>query len=182
MSEIAFIGLGSNLEEREKVLSWALALLAETSQVKLISASSFYETTPILDNPDGCVAGQPDYLNAACKIETRLSVQSLLAFLLEIEKQAGRVRNDEGHGPRILDLDLLVYGETIYKTAVLSVPHPRLHNRAFVLYPLVEIAPDLVVPGKGPVKNLLAAVAEQNIRKLTGTRAGEKNNSVIFQE
>lgn len=174
MSEIAFIGLGSNLGEREKNLSSALTLLAETSEIELVSTSSFYETTPIQDNPDGSVANQPDFLNAVCQVNTELPVQFLLARLLKIEKKGGRERKHRQHGPRTLDLDLLIYGETMCKTAVLTVPHPRLHNRAFVLYPLMEIAPDLVVPGKGPVKNLLAAVAEQNIRRITGINFGIK--------
>ncbi|MFV1993618.1 MAG: 2-amino-4-hydroxy-6-hydroxymethyldihydropteridine diphosphokinase [Acidiferrobacterales bacterium] len=174
MSEIAFIGLGSNLGEREKILSSALALLADSSKIELVSTSSFYETAPVLDNPDGSVTNQPDYLNAACQVKTDLPVQFLLARLLEIEKQCGRERKNHEHGSRTLDLDLLIYGETICKTAVLSVPHPRLHNRAFVLYPLMEIAPDLVVPGKGAVKNLLAEVAEQNICKLTDIKSGMK--------
>jgi len=174
MSEIAFIGLGSNLGEREKNLSSALTLLAETSEIEIVSTSSFYETTPVLDNPDGSVTNQPDYLNAVCQVKTDLPVQSMLARLLEIEKQGGRERRYQEHGPRTLDLDLLIYGETVCNTVVLTVPHPRLHNRAFVLYPLMEIAPDLVVPGKGPVKNLLAEVADQNIRKLADINSGIK--------
>jgi len=174
MSEIAFIGLGSNLGEREKNLSSALTHLADTSEIELVSTSSFYETAPILDHPDGSATNQPDYLNAVCQVKTELPAQFLLAWLLEIEKQAGRERKHQKHGPRTLDLDLLIYGETMCKTAVLSVPHPRLHNRAFVLYPLMEIAPGLVVPGKGPVKNLLAAVTDQNIRKLTDIKFGTK--------
>ena len=174
MSEIAFIGLGSNLGDREKILLSALTLLADSSKIEFLSTSSFYETAPVLDNPDGCVADQPDYLNAVCQIKTDLSARLLLVRLLEIEKQCGRERKNQEHGPRTLDLDLLIYGETICKTAVLSVPHPRLHNRAFVLYPLMEIVPDLVVPGRGAVRNLLAEVAGQNIRKLSDIKFGMK--------
>ena len=121
--------------------------------------SSLYRTAPV-----GLV-DQPDFINAVCEIDTDLPAQDLLHALLEIERTHGRVRDVIG-GPRTLDLDLLLYGDLVCHDASLTLPHPRLHERAFVLYPLVELAPALRIPGHGPVDKLLAACAGQAIERL----------------
>lgn len=166
MSETVYIGMGSNLGERQQQLSWAIKKLANTDQIKLTQCSSVYESAPIGDFPDDDIGKQPDFLNAVCQIETNLPARTLLDQLLDIEKQSGRVRTDQRNDSRTLDLDLLLFGDYVINTADLCVPHPRLHNRAFVLYPLLEIAPQLEVPGKGRVDSLIKNVGSQEIKKL----------------
>jgi len=135
---IAYLGLGSNLGNREKNLSRALALLA--GKVSLESVSSIYETEPV-----GYEA-QPLFLNLVCRIATVLSPEELLRFAKEIEARIGRVASFV-NAPRPIDIDILVYGNVTIETRELTVPHPRLKDRAFVIVPLAEVAPDLVVPG-----------------------------------
>ena len=132
------IALGSNLGDSAKILQAALELLAATSGITLKRQSQFYQTAPV--GPP-----QPDYLNACAILETTQSPHALLHTLLRVEKQFGRERR-ERWGPRLLDLDLLLYGDRIIDTAELTVPHPRMTERAFVLVPLAEIAPDWVHP------------------------------------
>ena len=139
----------------------ALAALPGT---KLLQCSSLYRTAPV-----GMTA-QPDFINAVCALETSLSATELMQALLGIERAHGRVRDVPG-GPRTLDLDLLLYGALAQQTPELTLPHPRLHERAFVLYPLQEIAPGLVIPGRGCIEELLPGVAGQEIEKLP-ERAG----------
>jgi len=147
----AFVGLGSNLGDREHTLERALEELAAAPGVELVASSAPIETDPVgfLD--------QPRFLNAVAVLETRLEARELLELLLDVERRFGRRR--EGvppQGPRTLDLDLLLYGEARIDEPGLRVPHPRLHERAFVLGPLAEVAPGLEVPGKGTVEALLA--------------------------
>ncbi len=147
----AYIALGSNLGDREATIRDALAALAEEPGIEIVAVSSLVDTEPV------GVADQPRFLNGAASLETELTAQSLLALLLDVERRFGRRR--EGmppHGPRTLDLDLLLYGDAVIDEPGLRVPHPRLHERAFVLGPLAEVAPDLEVPGKGEVQTLLA--------------------------
>ncbi|MBS3116850.1 2-amino-4-hydroxy-6-hydroxymethyldihydropteridine diphosphokinase [Candidatus Woesearchaeota archaeon] len=132
-----FICLGSNLSRREENVAKALDLLFE--KVRMISKSSLYETKPVGYSP------QPDFLNAVAEMETELSPQELLLFLLKIEQQLGRKRSIK-NGPRVIDLDLLFYEDKIVNETTLVIPHPRLHERAFVLEPLCEIAPTLMHP------------------------------------
>lgn len=108
---------------------------------------------------------QPDFINAVCKIDTDLAALDLLHALLAIELTQGRIRDIPG-GPRTLDLDLLLYGDLVCHETGLTLPHPRLHERAFVLYPLSELAPELNIPGRGRVDKLLAACAGQAIERL----------------
>ena len=136
----AYIGLGSNLGDRRASLERALALLGQTAGVTVLGVSAFIETDPVGGPPQG------RFLNAAAAVETALDPHALLRALLGIEDQLGRVRREE-NGPRIIDLDLLLYEDRIIETADLVLPHPRMHERRFVLAPLAEIAPHAVHPG-----------------------------------
>jgi 2-amino-4-hydroxy-6-hydroxymethyldihydropteridine diphosphokinase len=146
----AYVGLGSNLGDREATLRQALAALGEIPGIRIVAVSAFRETDPVgfLD--------QPRFLNGAAAVETELSPQELLAALLEVERGLGRIRGAERYGPRTVDLDLLVYGNAALAEPGLEIPHPRLHERRFALEPLAELAPGLEIPGKGPVEALLA--------------------------
>jgi len=149
---VAFIGLGSNLDTPRGQVERALRELDALPRTRLVARSRLYCTAPW-----GGVA-QPDFINAVAQLETELDAHALMRALLTIEHRAGRSRDGERNGPRVLDLDLLLYGNECIADADLQVPHPRLHERAFVLAPLAEIAPDLAVPGQGPVSELLARV------------------------
>ena len=147
----AFVGLGSNLGDREATLRTAVERLAELPGTEVKAVSSFRDTAPV-----GYV-DQPRFLNGAVELETRLPPRELLDELLGLERAFGRDRaGAPPQGPRTLDLDLLLYEEETIGEPGLEVPHPRLHQRAFVLEPLVELDPGLVVPGHGPVQALLA--------------------------
>ena len=156
----AFVGLGSNLGEPERTLRQALATLAALRQGRLTAASSLYRSAPIGH------AGQSDFVNAVALLATGLAPQALLSALLEIESGFGRIRSFR-NAPRTLDLDLLLYDADSIDEPGLAVPHPRMHERAFVLAPLLEIAPDCVIPGKGPAAQWLARCRDQVVRKLS---------------
>jgi 2-amino-4-hydroxy-6-hydroxymethyldihydropteridine diphosphokinase len=145
----AYVGLGANLGEREVTIRRALELLAE--RVEVTGVSSFRDTEPV------GYTEQPRFLNAVARVETELAPRELLDLLLAVERELGRVREGSPRfGPRTIDLDLLLYGDEEIEEPGLTVPHPRLHERRFVLEPLVELDPDLVVPGRGAVSALLA--------------------------
>ena len=147
----AFVGLGSNLGEREVTLRAAVKRIRVLPDTKVSRVSSFRDTEPV-GNLD-----QPRFLNAAVELETGLSARALLGALLELERAFGRDRTaGPPLGPRTLDLDLLLYGDHTIDEPLLTVPHPRLHERRFVLEPLVELDPDLEIPGQGSVQALLA--------------------------
>jgi 2-amino-4-hydroxy-6-hydroxymethyldihydropteridine diphosphokinase len=167
MNKNVFIGLGSNLGERQQHLAWAIDQLDQVEQVKVTRCSSIYETAPMGSTPEEKIEAQPDYLNAVCHLETALPAETILEILLDLEQRSGRVRTGVRNSPRTLDLDLLLYGDKVINTANLCVPHPRMHNRAFVLYPLMEIAPQQVIPGIGQVDTLIKKVETQGIRKIT---------------
>jgi 2-amino-4-hydroxy-6-hydroxymethyldihydropteridine diphosphokinase len=156
---IAYIGLGSNLGDSESTLRRGIAALTELPLTQVLAASSLYRSAALGH------AAQPDYVNAVAKLSTGLSAQSLLAALLEIERHHGRERSFR-NAPRTLDLDLLLYDAETILTAGLSVPHPRMHERAFVLAPLLEIAPTSVIPGVGPAADCLARCAGQTITRI----------------
>ena len=147
----AYVGLGSNLGDREETLRAAVVALGEHPSVEVVGVSSLIDTEPV-----GYTA-QPRFLNGVAALETELSARELLELLLEVERRFGRSREDvPPQGPRTLDLDLLVYGTAEIEEPGLRVPHPRLHERGFVLEPLAEVAPGLEVPGRGRVEALLA--------------------------
>lgn len=160
MSEIrAFIGLGSNLRSPERQILLAFDELAALPESRLVARSSIYRTAPI------GYADQPDFFNGVAELMTRLDPERLLDALLDIERRHGRVR-EILNGPRTLDLDILLYGDRAMSTPRLQLPHPRAHERAFVLHPLVEIAPDVDIPGRGPARKWLAVCADQPITRI----------------
>lgn len=136
----AYVGLGSNMGRRKKNIAAALAALETTSKIEVVKVSSLYET-----DPEGGPGDQPKFINAAVHLETMLSPERLLAVCLNIEDSLGRKRQIRW-GPRTIDLDLLLFDAEIRATAELTLPHPMLHERRFVLEPLAEIAPELVHP------------------------------------
>jgi 2-amino-4-hydroxy-6-hydroxymethyldihydropteridine diphosphokinase len=148
----AYVGLGSNLGDRSATLSRALELLGEQQGIEIVAVSSFRETDPVgyLD--------QPRFLNAAAAIETSLLPEALLDALLAVERELGRTREGPRYGPRTVDLDLLLMEGITVDEPGLTIPHPRLYERAFALAPLVELDPSLVVPGHGTVRQLLDRV------------------------
>lgn len=157
----AFIGLGGNQGDVETTLVEALWAVDALPQSSIQRQSAFYRT-PAWGKTD-----QPSFINAVVELRTRLTAPALLELLLAIEARFGRVRSEaERWGPRVIDLDLLAYGDEVTDQPGLTLPHPRLHERAFVLVPLAEIAPELVIPGKGDVATLLAAVDVTGIEAL----------------
>jgi len=149
----AFIALGSNLGDREATIRSAVAELAATDGVEVVAVSSLEETEPV-----GYLE-QPRFLNGAAELRTELPPRTLLELLLAVEALFGRDRSTgPPQGPRTLDLDLLLYGGERLEEPGLELPHPRLHERLFVLRPLAELDPALEVPGKGPIQGLLAGL------------------------
>lgn len=150
-SSAAYVALGSNLEDPATQVERGFAALAALPCTALRARSRLYRTTP------WGVVDQPDFINAVAALETSLAPRALLEALLAIETRAGRVRGAR-YGPRTLDLDLLLYGDRELHEPGLDIPHPRLHERAFVLLPLADVAPDQRVPARGRVAELLARV------------------------
>jgi len=148
----AYVGLGSNVGDRERTLRAAVDALGAEAGVEVVAVSTLRETEPV------GVGDQPRFLNGATELETTLAARELLDQLLAVEQRFGRVRVPGEHGPRTLDLDLLLYGDEAIAEPGLTVPHPRLHERRFVLEPLAELAPGLAVPGRGDVESLLRGV------------------------
>ncbi len=148
----AYIALGSNLGDSATLVREAMAALGRLPGTRLVAASGLYLTPP------WGVTEQPPFVNAVAGVETTLAPKALLDALLETERAFGRVRGGERWGPRTLDLDLLLHGDRVLDEDGLTLPHPRLAERAFVLLPLAEIAPTLDIPGKGTVADLLARV------------------------
>ena len=148
----AYVGLGANLGGRERTLRAAVDALTAEEGIAVVSVSTLRETEPV------GVGEQPRFLNGAVELETTLTARELLDRLLGVELRFGRVRIPGEHGPRTLDLDLLLYGDEVIDEPGLTVPHPRLHERRFVLEPLAELAPGLLVPGRGDMESLLRGV------------------------
>jgi len=155
----AFIALGSNLGDPGSKVRQGFAALAELPQTRLVTASSLYRSAALGH------ADQPDFVNAVAQLSTGLAPQALLAALLAVEQRFGRERSFR-NAPRTLDLDLLLYDAQTIDEPGLVVPHPRMHERAFVLAPLVEIAPACVIPGRGPAADWLARCAGQSLVRL----------------
>ena len=156
---IAYVALGANLIDPITQVRAALAALEQIPESRVLSASSLYSTEAITADK------QPDYVNAVAALETTLTPDTLLTALFDIENRFGRQR-EYHHAPRTLDLDLLLYDDQTIDTERLQVPHPRMHLRAFVLKPLTEIAPDIVIPGRGKATAWLPAVAAQRIERM----------------
>lgn len=165
MSSRCFIALGANLGDPILTVSQAIDALRDLPDTEFIAASSLYRTAPV------GLKHQPDFINAVVELVAEPPAAALLEMLFAIEARFGRRRSIR-NAPRTLDLDLLLYGDEISGDAYLTLPHPRLHERAFVLAPLAEIAPRLVIPGRGPVAGLLAACADQKIEKLVAHTVG----------
>jgi 2-amino-4-hydroxy-6-hydroxymethyldihydropteridine diphosphokinase len=146
----AYVGLGANIGPREATLLRAVDLIAVVPGVAVLELSSFRETEPV------GITDQPEFLNGALALDTTLSPRELLDALLAVERELGRVRIDgERWGPRTIDLDLLLYGDETIDEPGPTVPHPRLHERSFALEPLAELDPDVAIPGRGRVSELL---------------------------
>jgi len=148
----AWIGLGSNQGQPATHLAQALQALQELSATRVVQASNAYLTPP------WGLTDQDDFLNAVAELATDLLPLELLDAMLKIEADFGRIRDGRRWGPRTLDLDLLTYGGLVVDSLRLTLPHPRLHERAFVLIPLNALRPDLEIPGRGPVQDLLKAI------------------------
>ena len=160
-SVIAFVGLGGNLGDPVATLGAALQALDGVQDTRLLRASRLYRT------PAWGLEQQPDFINAVAMLETRLAAQALLESLFVIERRHGRVREAEQRwGPRTLDLDLLLYGDAVIDEPGLRVPHPHLHERAFALLPLLEIAADVEIPGRGLARNAVSLLEKSNIQSL----------------
>ncbi len=157
----AYIALGSNLADPVSQLDAAFDELGRLPQTRFLARSSLWRSAPVgyLD--------QPDFVNAVAALETGLEAETLLAHLLDIERRHGRVREFQ-NAPRTLDLDIALYGDDRIDTPTLTVPHPRMQDRAFVLLPLSELAPDIVIPGQGALRDLLPTVADQRLEVMPG--------------
>lgn len=162
----AYIALGANLGNPVATINDAIDALVALPGSIFLAVSSLYRTAPV------GLKHQPDFINAVVAVKTHLTPRELLDELFVVEAQFGRERTVK-NAPRTLDLDLLLHGDTVMHEAGLTLPHPRLHERAFVLAPLAEIAPDLVIPGRGAVAELLAACRDQRIHALKPAASGE---------
>jgi 2-amino-4-hydroxy-6-hydroxymethyldihydropteridine diphosphokinase len=153
----AVIALGSNLEDPEAQVRRGFADLASLPETWVVARSTLHRTAPV------GYADQPDFVNACAMIETRLKPRALLDGLLEIEKAHGRVRAIP-NGPRTLDLDIVLYGGAVVDEPGLKIPHPRAHERAFVLEPLLEVWPEAVIPGRGRAADLVVPAPDKGTR------------------
>jgi 2-amino-4-hydroxy-6-hydroxymethyldihydropteridine diphosphokinase len=158
----AYIALGANLGNPVATLNDAIDVLVALRGSVFLAVSSLYRTAPV------GLKRQPDFINAVVAVKTRLEPRELLEELFAIEARFGRIRQTGAvrNAPRTLDLDLLLHGEAVLDEPDLTLPHPRMHERAFVLAPLAEIAPELAIPGHGSVAALLARCADQRIHRL----------------
>ncbi len=159
MKTVAYIALGSNLDNPKMQIQDAFAELDEIEDSRLLQASSLYASAP------WGYANQPDFINAVASIETELPPRRLLEELLKIETWHGRERAFP-NSPRTLDLDIALYGEEVVDEENLTIPHPRMHERAFVLAPLAEIAPEVVIPGRGAIAQLLARCNDPSLKRI----------------
>jgi 2-amino-4-hydroxy-6-hydroxymethyldihydropteridine diphosphokinase len=156
---LAYVGLGSNLDHPARRIEQAIEELDRLPHSRVVRRSSLYRSAPV------GYADQPDFVNAVVQLETGLSADRLLAELQDVEARHGRVRSF-ANAPRTLDLDLLTFDGLEMKTERLTLPHPRMQERAFVLKPLVEVAPEATIPGRGRAADLLARLGAQEVEKL----------------
>jgi 2-amino-4-hydroxy-6-hydroxymethyldihydropteridine diphosphokinase len=162
VSSLCFVGLGANLGDAQAAVHAGIRALATLPSTRLLRSSGLYRT------PAWGMTEQPDFINAVAMLETSLAPAALLDELLALERQAGRDRAQGLRwGPRTLDLDLLLYADLVIDEPGLHVPHPHLHERAFALVPLLEIAPDVVIPGVGPGRDALAMMETAGMQALT---------------
>jgi 2-amino-4-hydroxy-6-hydroxymethyldihydropteridine diphosphokinase len=154
-----YLGLGSNLDDPENHLNSALEHIADIDQTTILSSSSFYKSPPL--GPQD----QPDFINCVVKLETELTAHILLETLQEIENQHGRKREIRW-GPRTLDLDILLFGDMTINDDNLTIPHPQLAYRDFVLVPLNEIESDMIIPGMGPVSGLITRLETNSLQRI----------------
>lgn len=154
-----FIGLGSNLEDPQKKIKDAIQLINKIDDVTINLTSSLYETPPVgfLD--------QPNFINAVVQISSTINYNELLIKLFDIERIFGRIRKEK-NGPRTLDLDILLFDDLILESESLIIPHPRMHERLFVLIPLLEISPAIIIPKYGSASSLVSKLKMQNIKKV----------------
>ena len=154
-----FIGLGSNLDGPQQIIKDAIHIINEIDDVNINAISSLYETGPVgfLD--------QPNFINAVIQISSSINYDELLIKLFEIERMFGRVR-EKKNGPRTLDLDILLFDDLILESKSLIIPHPRMHERLFVLIPLLEISPKIIIPKYGSASSLISKLMIQNIKKV----------------
>jgi len=157
----AYVGLGSNLGDGRVLINEALAELDCHAGIRFVRRSSFYSSSA-WGNED-----QPDFTNSVAELDSFLSAAELLSVLLATEEKGGRVRNLVRWGPRTIDLDLLLYGHQVLHQPGLDVPHPRMHLRAFVLIPLLELAPEIEIPGVGLARDCLGALEKQGVEKIS---------------
>jgi 2-amino-4-hydroxy-6-hydroxymethyldihydropteridine diphosphokinase len=163
----SYVGIGSNLGDPVEYVEAGISALAHLRDSRLVARSSLYRSAPI------GVEDQPDFVNAACRIDTWLTPQALLHELLAFERAHGRTRGSVHASPRTLDLDILLYGELQLTSGPLTIPHPRLRERAFVLCPLSEIAPTLEIPGHPSMSVLLSTCAAQVVTRIAANTVGE---------
>lgn len=156
----AWLGLGSNQQKPVKQVRLAIAGLANSVDIEVLQASSFYSTPPWGDE------NQADFINAVVQVETRLKPLELLHRIQEIENQMGRERSARRWGPRCIDIDILLYADQTIRADELEIPHPRMHERCFVLLPLSELEPDLEIPARGTVAQNLLGVDCAGIQRL----------------
>jgi len=156
---LAFVGLGSNLDEPRRQVERAVGELAAIPRTRLVRASAMYRSAPVGR------ADQPDFINAVAELDTELEPAALLRELQAIEARHGRVRSVP-NAPRTLDLDVLLYGDSGFESEQLRIPHPRMHERAFVLRPLLELDAAISIPGHGAARTLLEACEDQRAEKI----------------
>ena len=166
MNHTAFIGLGSNLSNPSEQVLQAMQAIGRLPETRLLACSSLYRSAPV-----GFLE-QPDFINAVVKIETRLAPLELLKSLLALEQENGRTREFQ-NAPRTLDLDVLLYDDLQHHEHGLTVPHPHMHKRAFVLQPLLEIAPDCMIPAVGAAADAMQQCLDQQLERLLN-KAGLK--------
>lgn len=155
------IGLGANLGQPDDTLRRALVVLEQLPDLSIVAASPLYRTAPV--GPPG----QPDYCNAAVALSTELPADDLLLRMQGIERAFGRERNGTRWGPRVLDIDLLIYGDHVIDQTGLTVPHPEMHKRNFVMRPLADVLPGAYVPGQGAVAAMASSLGDAGLRLWT---------------
>ena len=159
MKHRAFIGLGSNMVNPSSQVRQAMQSIDQLPETRVLARSSLYRSAPV-----GYLE-QPDFINAVVQVETELAPRDLLQALLELEQQQGRTR-EFLNSPRTLDLDVLLYDDLQHHEHGLTVPHPQMHKRAFVLLPLLEIAPECVIPGVGAAQMAMKQCGDQQLERL----------------